>query len=122
MKNMQLATSHKQVLYTPMNHGDFQDYMGLPDTQNRSDDGYLIEYLDKLDSNHPEHENYIEWVSLDYFINNYYLETNKEIVGNYLIKLQIEVKENMPPCALKWSLLDQIDNHILSNESRYYPE
>lgn len=53
----------KQVLSAPMTLGEYNDYRGwdLPADENGADEGYLVEYLDGGEANHPDHENYISW-------------------------------------------------------------
>ncbi|AUR89360.1 hypothetical protein NVP1122B_69 [Vibrio phage 1.122.B._10N.286.46.F8] len=58
-----LYRSHKLALATPMNRIDYNIYRGweLPSNENGSDEGYLVEYLDSGEPNHPEHKGYISW-------------------------------------------------------------
>jgi len=60
---MKKFKSHKEVTATPMNHLDYNVYRGweLPSDENGEDDGYLVEYLDGGESNHPDHKGYISW-------------------------------------------------------------
>ena len=53
----------KLVLATTMSRLDYTTYRGweLPEDENGSDRGYLIEYLDGGESNHPDHKGYISW-------------------------------------------------------------
>lgn len=59
----------KEVTYVAMNRGKYCEYRGweLPEDENGDDEGYLIEYLDSPNSNHPNHENYISWSPKDVF-------------------------------------------------------
>lgn len=47
----------------PMNRQAYNDYRGweLPADENGEDEGYLVEYLDGGEPNHPDHEGYISW-------------------------------------------------------------
>ena len=46
-----------------MTLGDYNDYRGwpIPDDEDESTCGYLVEYLDGGDPNHPKHSGYISW-------------------------------------------------------------
>jgi len=59
----------KQILATPMNRQEYNDYRGweLPADEDGSDEGYLVEYLDGGKSNHPDHRGYISWSPKDVF-------------------------------------------------------
>lgn len=52
-----------------MNRGDYNTLQGwtLPEGQDASDEGYLVEYLDGGKANHPDFENYISWSPKDVF-------------------------------------------------------
>lgn len=54
---------HKQVLTKPMTRGEYNEYRGwvVPEDENPSDEGFLVEYTDGGASNHPKHEGYISW-------------------------------------------------------------
>ncbi len=70
---MKTFKSHKLVTATPMNRLDYNIYRGweLPSNENGSDEGYLVEYLDGGESNHPEHKGYISWSPKAQFDNGY---------------------------------------------------
>lgn len=53
----------KEVKAIPMNRGDYNVYRGweCPADENPADEGYLVEYLDGGESNHPNHAGYISW-------------------------------------------------------------
>lgn len=53
----------KLVRATPLNRQDYNDVRNwtLPDDENGSDEGYLIEYLDGGKPNHQGYEGYISW-------------------------------------------------------------
>jgi len=52
-----------------MNRGDYNKYRGwkIPEDENPEDEGYLVEYLDGGQSNHPDHDGYISWSPSDVF-------------------------------------------------------
>lgn len=64
----------KVVKATPMNRKDYNDYRGLelPDNEDGSDEGMLVEYVDGGRPNHPDHEGYISWSPIDVFNNSYH--------------------------------------------------
>ena len=68
----------KMIKGQPMNRLDYNVYRNwdLPDDENGSDAGFLVEYLDGGQSNHPNHNGYISWSPADVFANAY-----RETVG-----------------------------------------
>ena len=52
-----------------MNRKEYNDYRGwtVPDDENPEDEGYLVEYVDSPNSNHPNHKGYISWSPKDVF-------------------------------------------------------
>lgn len=70
---MKTFKSHKLVTATPMNRLDYNIYRGweLPTNESGSDEGYLVEYLDGGESNHPAHKGYISWSPKSQFDNGY---------------------------------------------------
>ena len=63
MSQAQLYTCHKQVRATPMSRLDYNVLRGwtLPADENGADEGYLVEYLDGGQANHPAYTGYISW-------------------------------------------------------------
>ena len=61
--NLDKYKCHKEVLATPMTRIDYNVYRGwdLPENEDGSDEGYLVEYIDGGQSNHPDHLGYISW-------------------------------------------------------------
>lgn len=59
----------KEIHATPMNRADYNILRGwdLPADENGEDDGYLVEYLDGGQSNHPDYQGYISWSPKDVF-------------------------------------------------------
>lgn len=53
----------KQVKARPMTRAEYNTYRGweLPADENGEDAGYLVEYIDSPDANHPDHGGYISW-------------------------------------------------------------
>lgn len=63
----------KQISAKPMNRLEYNIYRGwdLPDDENGSDEGYLVEYLDGGKSNDDRHKGYISWSPTEQFENAY---------------------------------------------------
>lgn len=59
----------KEILATPMTRAAYNEYRGweLPENENGSDDGYLVEYIDGGQANDPRHEGYISWSPTNVF-------------------------------------------------------
>ena len=53
----------KVVSGLPMTRQEYNDYRGwqLPEDENGSDNGFLVEYRDGGPSNHADHAGYISW-------------------------------------------------------------
>lgn len=53
----------KAVKALPMSRGEYNDYRGwtLPEDEDGTDPGYLVEYLDGGQANHSKHKGYISW-------------------------------------------------------------
>ncbi len=60
---MQHYVGTKIIKATPMTRGDYNVYRGwdIPADENPEDTGYLIEYTDGGQPNHPKHDGYISW-------------------------------------------------------------
>lgn len=65
----------KKILARPMTRGEYNEYRGwhLPEDEDPSDEGMLVEYLDGGVPNHPDHEGYISWSPMTVFGNAYRL-------------------------------------------------
>jgi hypothetical protein len=59
----------------------------LPSDENGDDEGYLVEYVDGGDSNHPDHKGYISWSPKSVFENSY---KNSD---TYIDRMEIEFGE-----------------------------
>ena len=84
--DQQLWQSHKLVKRMPMTRAEYNIYRDwdLPDDEDGSDEGYLVEYDDKAHSNHPAHEGYISWSPKEQFDNGYSLYDPDEAKGKTL--------------------------------------
>ena len=65
----------KHILAKPMNRQEYNDYREweLPSDEDGKDEGYLVEYLDSPNSNHPNHKCYISWSPKDVFERAYHI-------------------------------------------------
>ena len=63
----------KLIEAVPMNRAEYNIYRGweLPLNENGEDEGYLVEYLDGGQANHPDHKGYISWSPSAVFENSY---------------------------------------------------
>lgn len=70
---MKVYQSHKTVAANPMSRLDYNIYRGwgLPDDEDGTDEGYLIEDLYGGKSNHPDHMGYISWLPKQQFDEGY---------------------------------------------------
>ena len=68
---MNKYTGTKEVLAKSMSRAEYREYRGCavpdPESQNPLDEGYLVEYLDSPNGNHPSHSNYVSWSPKDVF-------------------------------------------------------
>ena len=70
---MNIFYGTKKIAARPMNREDYNRYRGwtLPADENGTDDGFLVEYLDGGEKNHPLHDGYISWSPKSVFENSY---------------------------------------------------
>ena len=80
----------KIVHAKPMNRQEYNEYRGwkLPEDENGSDEGFLVEYLNGGGSNHPNHVGYISWSPEKVFNEAY------KPVGGMSFGLAIEALKN----------------------------
>lgn len=59
----------KAIYAVPMDRQAYNEYRGweLPADEDGSDKGFLVEYLDGGQSNHPDHAGYVSWSPKDVF-------------------------------------------------------
>lgn len=64
---------HKEVLARPMSRAEYNSLRGweVPEDENPSDEGYLVEYVDGGQANHPDFKGYISWSPKDVFERGY---------------------------------------------------
>jgi hypothetical protein len=63
----------KELFAKPMTRGDYNAYRGwpAPEGEDQTVPGYLVEYTDGGEANHPDHEGYISWTPADVFVRAY---------------------------------------------------
>lgn len=61
--NMREFYGTKHIKAHPMSRGTYNRYRGweVPSDENPEDEGFLVEYVDSPNSNHPNHDGYISW-------------------------------------------------------------
>ncbi len=66
---MEIYIGVKIIKAKPMTLGEYNKYRGwdIPENENPSKEGCLVEYMDSPDKNHDNHENYISWSPRDAF-------------------------------------------------------
>ena len=59
----------KEIKAIPMKRGEYNKYRGwgIPVDESPDDDGFLVEYIDGGQANHPGHTGYISWSPKDVF-------------------------------------------------------
>lgn len=59
----------KEIIARSMNRTDYNVYRGwdLPSDEDGTDKGFLVEYIDGGQSNHPDHDGYISWSPKEVF-------------------------------------------------------
>ena len=70
---MQKYIGTKTVLATSMTRCEYNKYRGwdVPANENPEDEGFLVEYLDGGQQNHPDHAGYISWSPAGVFARAY---------------------------------------------------
>ena len=63
----------KLIKAAPMTRGHYNAYRNweLPANENGADAGFIVEYIDGGQSNHPGHDGYISWSPADVFVRAY---------------------------------------------------
>lgn len=66
---------HKIVNATPMNRQDYNNFRNweLPEDEDGSDEGYLVEYVDGGKPNTEKYDNYVSWSPKEVFEEGYSL-------------------------------------------------
>ena len=73
---MRRYTCHKQVLAKPMSRKEYNDLRGweVPEDEDGTDEGYLVEYIDGGQANTTMFEGYVSWSPKDVFERGYSAE------------------------------------------------
>lgn len=73
MNNMKMHIGTKLLLAVAMTLQEYNDYRGwdMPDDEDGSAEGCLVEYQDGGKPNHPDHAGYISWSPKEVFDNAY---------------------------------------------------
>lgn len=77
MIDQPIYTGIKEVKAQPMTREDYNTLRGweVPKDENPNDEGYLVEYLDGGEPNHPQFKGYISWSPKEQFENAYFRTT-----------------------------------------------
>jgi len=105
----------KTIKANPMNRQEYNDYRGweLPSGENGNDEGYLVEYLDGGQANHPDHAGYISWSPVNVF-KNAYRPISCMTFGDALVML----KQGLKVTRAGWNGKDMFIYYVPEN---YYP-
>lgn len=70
---MKLHIGTKAVMARAMTRGAYNEYRGwtAPEGEDQAVDGFLVEYVDGGEPNHPEHAGYVSWSPADVFARAY---------------------------------------------------
>lgn len=94
---MQTFIGTKIIDALPMNRAEYNIYRGweLPADEDGTDEGYLVEYHDGGQTNHPDHAGYISWSPKDVFERAYFPVTGMTF-GQALEALKLGKKVARP--------------------------
>lgn len=84
-----------KMLYAwPQTRGQYNEYRGwtLPTDEDPLEPGYLVEYTDGGQANHPNHNGYVSWSPADVFERTYRVDVPKP-VDNWRTRLLAEAAE-----------------------------
>lgn len=130
MKNKLLALSlsayigTKSVLAATMTRGEYNDYRGwqIPENEDPTEQGYLVEYVDGGKPNDERHTGYISWSPRDVFEKSYHQsQTPQDPVRLEQIELtsKLDALENFldkgQPNFIndeQWALLQEQQKHM----------
>lgn len=92
-KDMTRYVGTKLLLATAMTREVYNAYRGwdLPEDENGAEAGYLVEYLDGGESNHPDHDGYISWTPSEVF-HRAYRPVHQMTFGDALLLLKAGVR------------------------------
>lgn len=114
----------KSVLATTMTRGEYNEYRGwtIPENEDPSEQGYLVEYVDGGKPNDERHTSYISWSPRDVFEKSYHqTQTPQDRVRLEQIELtqKLDALENFldkgQPAFIddeQWALLQEQQKHM----------
>ncbi len=84
----------KVVYGTPMNRKEYNDLRGweVPADENPNDEGYLVEYTDGGQANHPDFKGYISWSPKEVFERAYFKFDETFDFGDAIVALKAGMK------------------------------
>lgn len=96
---MQQFIGTKMILGKPMTLGDYNLYRGwdIPADEDPHDIGWLVEYPDKDNTNHPNHDGYISWSPAEAF--KAYRPTDGMTFGLAIEAMKIGLSVRLPHWA-----------------------
>lgn len=114
----------KSVLATTMTRGEYNEYRGwtIPENEDPTEQGYLVEYVDGGKPNDERHAGYISWSPRDVFEKSYHQsQTSQDRVRLEQIELtqKLDALENFldkgQPAFIddeQWALLQEQQKHM----------
>ena len=106
----------KEINAVHMNRLEYNNLRGwkLPEDENGTDEGYLVEYIDGGKANHPDYKGYISWSPKDVFERAY------RICESPLDRLHIEYDELMDKYNKLVLFLGRKDAKDIVGEEQFY--
>jgi hypothetical protein len=88
---MEVYTGFKKIAAKPMTRGEYNALRGwhVPPDEDPNDRGYLVEYLDSPNANHPNFKNYISWSPQDVFEKAY-----RKLSDGAIFEMSVSFSEN----------------------------
>ena len=102
----------KEINALPMSRQEYNDFRGwkLPDDENGTDEGYLVEYLDGGKGNTPQYNGYVSWSPKDVFERAY------KPIGTPLDRMYIEYNELLDKLNKLTMFLGREDREKIAGE------
>lgn len=114
----------KSVLATTMTRGEYNEYRGwsIPDNEDPTEQGYLVEYVDGGKPNDDRHKGYISWSPRDVFEQSYHqaqtpqdrVRLEQRDLYDKLDKLENFLDKGQPDFIddEQWALLKEQQKHM----------
>lgn len=114
----------KSVMATTITRGEYNEYRGwqIPENEDPSEQGYLVEYLDGGKPNDDRHQGYISWSPADVFEKSYHqahtfqdrVRLEHRELSEKLDALENMLDKGQPECIddENWSLLKEQHKHM----------